>query len=258
MRKHWLALTLLLACLSWSPLQAGEFDLEIATEAARSTSHFKRNALFLVGAVGILGSQDKMLKNAVPKMFSEAYGSRDWDSHDFGKRGTTIERLGRMPGTAQVAGAFYIGGALTDSVNARRVGVLALEAKVVNDLVTVGLKKAIGRERPSSGKTEGDEFQPFGSSDSFPSGHTASAFALATIVADNHESKFVSFISYGLATAVGLSRVNQGAHWTSDIAGGALVGYGVGKMVSGFERRKGWSSGLYFGGTSIGFRKRFK
>lgn len=214
-----------------------------------------RNALVLIGALAVIGSQDQTLQKKFPRFLSHTFG--EWSPESFGERGN-IERFGRLPGAAQVAGGFYVAGALTGSVTARRVGVLALEAKLANDLVTRSFKHAIGRERPGSTSSDGDEFKPFGSADSFPSGHTSSAFALATVVADNYESKWVKFASYGLAMAVGLGRINQGAHWASDVAGGALVGIGVGKLISGLERRKGWSRALYFEGNGVSVKKRFQ
>jgi len=236
-----------------SPLRLDDFDDGPRRSLLR---HNARLTLTVVGVLTLVGSQDRSLKGEVPEFFSNTLGGLEGEK--FGKRGTTVERLGRMPGAAQVAGGFYMTGVITGSVNARRVGILALEAKVVNDLVTTGLKRSIGRERPGSPTSDGDEFHPFGNSTAFPSGHTSSAFALATVVADNYESKWVKFVSYGLATAVGLGRINQGAHWASDVAGGALVGYGVGKLISRFERRKGWSRALYFEGNGVSVKKRFQ
>lgn len=246
-----IGITLLSSVTAWS----GEPDFD-QNRKNLSLNKGVRNTLLVVGGLGLLASQDNQLKNKIPRAFAHAFGN--WDSNDYGKRGTPFERLGRMPGAAQVAGGFYITGALTGSVRARRVGVLALEAKIANDIVVRGFKKSIGRKRPSSGSSDGDEFKPFGNSDSFPSGHTASAFTLATVVADNYESKWVKYTSYGIATAVGLGRVNQGAHWVSDVAGGALVGIGVGKLISRLERRKGWSRALYFEGDRVSVKKRFR
>ena len=236
------------------PISLGVEELEWRAEP-RFWSGNKLRVLSVVGALAIVGSQDRALKGGVPEFFSNTLG--DFGGKEFGERGTPLERMGRMPGAAQLAGGFYLTGALTGSVRARKVGVLALEAKIVNDLVTTGLKMTIGRERPGSG-SDGDEFDPLGGDTAFPSGHTASAFALATVVADNYESKWVKFTSYGLATLVGVGRINQGAHWASDVAGGALVGYGVGKLISDFERRKGWSRALYFEGNGVSIKKKFQ
>jgi diacylglycerol kinase family enzyme/membrane-associated phospholipid phosphatase len=74
-------------------------------------------------------------------------------------------------------------------------------------------------------------------SPSFPSGHTASAFAFATGAA--LESPKAGAAIAPLAAAVGYSRLHTGAHWFSDVAGGALIGAGVavaGKVLVRAER----------------------
>ncbi|HEV7812217.1 MAG TPA: phosphatase PAP2 family protein [Leifsonia sp.] len=74
-------------------------------------------------------------------------------------------------------------------------------------------------------------------SPSFPSGHTASAFAFATGAA--LESPKTSSGIAPLAAAVGYSRLHTGAHWFSDVAGGALIGVGVaaaGKVLVAAKR----------------------
>lgn len=252
--QRWIATLLLITGVNSISQAATEADFDDAPRKPTfNNKAFK--SLALVGALGLLASQDQRLESKVPHFFSNAFGSLD--PHDFGKRGTSLERLGRMPGAAQVAGGFYLTGVLTGSVNARKVGVLALEAKIANDIVTRGLKMSFGRKRPGSSSSDGDEFKPFGKTDSFPSGHTASAFALATVVADNYEQPWVKFTSYGLASLVGVSRINQGAHWASDVAGGALVGHVVGKMISRWERRHGWNRHLYFNGNNVSWKKEF-
>ena len=61
---------------------------------------------------------------------------------------------------------------------------------------------------------------------SFPSGHTTAAFAFATIVAHEWDAvPGVPVLAYGMATAVGLSRMNDNAHWASDVLAGAVIGY---------------------------------
>lgn len=69
-------------------------------------------------------------------------------------------------------------------------------------------------------------------SPSFPSGHTASAAAFATGVA--LESAGAGAAVAPLAAGVAYSRLHTGAHWFSDVAGGALIGVAaaaVGKAI---------------------------
>ncbi len=225
----------------------------------RNTEGFRlsrgaKTALGGIAMIGLLATQDQQLKNNIPKFISHSF--KGMNTEKFGQRGA-FERFGRLPGAAEVAGGFFLTGVVTNSAQARRTGVLILEAKLVNDFVTRSLKKSIGRERPGNQMSDGDEYRPFGGADSFPSGHTASAFAIASVIADNYNSPWAAFTSYGVASLVGVSRINQGAHWASDVAGGALVGYAVGKLISNFERRKGWSRHLYFEGDRVSYKKEF-
>lgn len=61
---------------------------------------------------------------------------------------------------------------------------------------------------------------------SFPSGHTASSFAAATALAFFYPR--AAPLAYGLATAVGVSRVHLGVHFPSDAAVGGVIGIGIG------------------------------
>ncbi len=72
-------------------------------------------------------------------------------------------------------------------------------------------------------------------SSSFPSGHTASAFAFATAVTGDLPR--LSLPLYTLATAVGYSRVHTGVHYPSDVMGGAVLGLTVGTAVRGATLR---------------------
>jgi membrane-associated phospholipid phosphatase len=90
-------------------------------------------------------------------------------------------------------------------------------------LVTAGytglLKVTVSRERPNG---EDDN--------SFPSGHTSNAFALAT-VAEHHYGWKVGVPAYALAGVIGASRVEQGKHFLSDVLAGATLGFLAGRTV---------------------------
>jgi undecaprenyl-diphosphatase len=72
---------------------------------------------------------------------------------------------------------------------------------------------------------------------SFPSGHTASSFAAATALAFFYPR--AAPLAYGLATAVGVSRVHLGVHFPSDAAVGGVIGIGIGTFSAWvFKKRR--------------------
>ncbi len=72
---------------------------------------------------------------------------------------------------------------------------------------------------------------------SFPSGHTASSFAAATALAFFYPR--AAPLAYGVATAVGVSRVHLGVHFPSDAAVGGVIGIGIGTFSAWVFRRRG-------------------
>ncbi|MGH3759604.1 bifunctional phosphatase PAP2/diacylglycerol kinase family protein [Actinophytocola sp.] len=73
-------------------------------------------------------------------------------------------------------------------------------------------------------------------SSSFPSGHSASAFAFASAAVMEH--KGVGALVLPLAAAVGYSRVHTGVHWPSDVAAGAAIG-----VAASLATRHWWPHG---------------
>jgi membrane-associated phospholipid phosphatase len=71
-----------------------------------------------------------------------------------------------------------------------------------------------------------------GFNSSFPSGHTTAAFSAATVFAYEYKNEIlIPVIAYSAASLVGISRITQNAHWTTDVIAGAALGYITGKQV---------------------------
>jgi hypothetical protein len=62
---------------------------------------------------------------------------------------------------------------------------------------------------------------------SFPSGHTAQAFAAATFLSEEYKDRFkwMPYAAYGVASTVGLMRMANNKHYISDVLFGAGLGY---------------------------------
>jgi membrane-associated phospholipid phosphatase len=135
--------------------------------------------------------------------------------------------------------AFYVAGLATHSRHAKNTGLLAAEALVDTQLLSFVGKQALGRLAPSDIPPHGNyrdtwfKYQGgFTNKGSFPSGHTASAFAIATVIAERYpKHSWVPWISYGTATVLSLSRLPTRAHFSSDIFIGAALGYSISHFV---------------------------
>ncbi len=71
------------------------------------------------------------------------------------------------------------------------------------------------------------QVRPDGSAkNSFPSGHTAQAFAAAAFLSEEYKYRFkwMPYVSYGMATGVGMLRVANNRHYISDVLLGAGIG----------------------------------
>jgi membrane-associated phospholipid phosphatase len=114
---------------------------------------------------------------------------------------------------------------------------LVIGATVVgNTLLTAGLKLLIDRPRPYITYPIIDE-QTTEKDASFPSGHTSSAFALATSFALAYPKWYVIAPVYVWAGATAYSRMHLGVHYPSDVLAGAVLGSGC-AMLSHYLNKK--------------------
>jgi undecaprenyl-diphosphatase len=110
--------------------------------------------------------------------------------------------------------------------------VLTLLAVAAADGLASLAKAAIGENRPS----EPGALVTIPHSNSFPSGHTATSFAAATILSAFVPRAAPAF--YLLALAIGWSRLYVGVHWPLDVVGGALIGLATALLLLGAVRRR--------------------
>jgi membrane-associated phospholipid phosphatase len=132
----------------------------------------------------------------------------------------------------QLSVLMIVAGAGMHDPNLRDAGRDAFESELwAAGVVTPVLKRTFGRARPSQGEGA-HSFHPLkGSAESFPSGHATNAFAFATAVAGHYDGWLVPTIVYGIATGVAFSRVNDRAHFPSDVVAGALIGHAAARGI---------------------------
>jgi membrane-associated phospholipid phosphatase len=174
----------------------------------------------VVASVGTVAVFDEDIQRAVQRNRNQTVDDIFKGVQGFGSQ--------YVPG---VIGAFYLGGIVFDNPEAKAVALDATSASIIAaGLALYPLKYTVGRARPGD-NLGAYHFKPFSGSDSFPSGHTTEAFALATVIAEHYHSIWVDLGCYGIASAVGYARLDLNYHWASDVLAGAALGTFVGHVV---------------------------
>ena len=114
----------------------------------------------------------------------------------------------------------------------RRTAGLLLVALLSASLSAAAIKHLTGRARPVIGapiRFTGPFWNQDESKESFPSGHSASAMAVAVVLSTLYPRAKTTFWSLALACAI--LRYVTGAHWPSDVFAGLALGYAVGRLT---------------------------
>jgi membrane-associated phospholipid phosphatase len=170
------------------------------------------------------------------------------DSHDtryfrktqtFGGFNSAASGRNAAIGLAAVPAAALVLGWTHHNSFATQTGLEAGEAAVDAQILSLGMKVATQRLRPSDIPPTGDfghtwfkSNNALGFNSSFPSGHTITAFAVATVFAERYRRhRWVPWVAYGAAALVGFSRITLQAHFPSDVFAGAALGYSISHFV---------------------------
>lgn len=136
----------------------------------------------------------------------------------------------RLGGSIVVAGASvltFAAGRIVRSPEISNTGLYLMEAVFTTKLITLGLKRAVGRQRPNGQNKR-----------SFPSGHTSGMFTIASVLHERHGAK-IGIPAYLAASFVGISRVRLQNHFPTDVVAGAALGIIIGRsFASGHAESK--------------------
>jgi len=138
--------------------------------------------------------------------------------------------------------SLYLYGKQTKDKKACKVALMGIKSLVISGLLSECIKFLTHRHRPSSAAIHNIWDGPRCRStrlSSFPSGHTTVAFSVATVIATEYkDKKIIPPLFYGIATLTGLARLNNNAHWLSDVFVGACVGYFTAKAIIKIANKK--------------------
>lgn len=223
-----LALFLLLAVPR--PAAAG-FPGEVLRSAGRAVSSPARISKADLPAIGALAGGGLVLYSLDGQIRHAFHRSRSKLNDDISEQ---AEKLGNGGYDAALVAAYGGLGLLMKDAYMQDTALLAAESFLAANAAGTLLKYSVGRGRPyaEDGKRRFTPFRFKTARTSFPSGHTVSAFSVASVFAARSGSRAVKVLAYTLASSVALQRVYADKHWASDTLAGAAIGTAVGRWVS--------------------------
>jgi membrane-associated phospholipid phosphatase len=188
-----------------------------------------------LGAVGCTFAAD-----AAVQRFVQSHTSSGADRLIFPWR-----HYGQWYTAAAISGGMYLSGLGFSNQWLRETGRSALTALALNSAITGLMKFTFGRSRPYN-DIGPFIFKPYRSSDdnwSFPSGHTATAFTLSSVLASRIGNTWATLGLYGAAALTATERIYEDHHWLSDAVLGAMIGTAIGRFVAGSSKKDSGHSG---------------
>jgi membrane-associated phospholipid phosphatase len=204
--------------------QAQEPKFDSATVARANKPLFRRGEVIgVLATTGIAMVFDKKLLNTIH------------DPHD--SFGRTVSDFGNALGNPLYVYPPLLAAAIVGKAAGSR-GLYGVSSRALKSTLVAGasvflLKSLIGRERPPV-SDDPFKFHPINFHDetnSFPSGHTTVAFALATSFAREIKGTWDDILFYSMATATAYARMHDNRHWMSDVVFAAGLGITATRFV---------------------------
>jgi membrane-associated phospholipid phosphatase len=146
--------------------------------------------------------------------------------------------IGSFPFLLGTSIATYVVGNMGDHPRAKHLVSDLIEATLLSEAITQGIKAVVRRERPL--REDGTRASGF----SFPSGHSSVTFAAATVL-QQHLGWKAAVPTYLVASYVAMSRLHDNRHFASDVVAGATEGIIIGRSVT-------WHGRNFYGTPVVG------
>jgi membrane-associated phospholipid phosphatase len=163
-----------------------------------------------------------------------ALAAHPWDDDFAGELETNVRlndamepghTYGAFSAQALIGAGLYTGGRLAGKGRLARTGADIMRAQLLSQAYVQAIKFTVQRERPDGSNSV-----------SFPSGHSASAFATATVL-QRHYGWKAGVPAAVLAAYVATARVHDNKHYLSDVVFGAAMGIAAQRTVTLHARR---------------------
>ncbi len=195
---------------------------------------------FALGTVAMLPVDQRLAQEIREPVFQD-----NTVAHD----AASFFRFMGQPAPEIIGPSLYLAGRLGGWPYLSALGLHGTESFLLATVFTTSIKMLAGRARPyvsaDSAAYSFKLFRGFKGTDysSFPSGHTTTAFSVASAVTaetavwlDREDAwpgwkLVVGGVMYGGATLVGISRMYHDKHWASDVVVGAAIGTFSGNKV---------------------------
>ena len=130
-------------------------------------------------------------------------------------------------------------------IGKRKLGLLLILSFLLSGLLAQTIKRIEQRPRPGAYFKQPERIHRVDEkllkgNNSFPSGHTTTAFATFSLLAFATRNKAIQFFFFAVAVVVGYSRIYLGAHFAEDVLAGAALGFISSFFLCWLLRKKEW------------------
>ncbi|HTH30033.1 MAG TPA: phosphatase PAP2 family protein [Lacibacter sp.] len=130
-------------------------------------------------------------------------------------------------------------------VGKRKLGLLLIFSFLLSGLLAQTIKRIEQRPRPGAYFQQPERIHRVDDkllkgNNSFPSGHTTTAFATFSLLAFATRNRAVQLFFFAVAVVVAYSRIYVGAHFAEDVLAGAALGFISSYFLCWLLRKKEW------------------